>query len=91
MAGDTVTAWVFISTPQTFQPLDFFLIDTWGPSGAGDNSPLAIGSGILTNTWFQVTDQLVSGVSVDHIGFRLSLTSNFAATMFLDDVVITGP
>lgn len=91
MAGDTVTAWVFISSPQTFQPLDFFFIDTWGPAGSADNLPLAIGSGILTSTWFKVTAALVIGTPVDHIGFRLSLTSNFAATMFIDDVVVTGP
>jgi hypothetical protein len=89
LAGYTFTAWVYISGPA-FGALDFFFIDTWGPSGLGDDSPLAIGSSILTGSWFLVTGNLVSGVPVNRIGLRLAPTTNWSGTIYIDDVVITG-
>jgi len=89
LAGYTLTAWVYISGPA-LGALDFFFIETWGPSGLADNSPLAMGSSILTGSWFQVTGGFVSGVPVNHIGFRLAPATNWQGTMYIDDVVITG-
>ena len=89
LAGYTLTAWVYISGPA-FGALDFFFVDTWGPSGLADYSPLAMGSSILTGSWFQVTGGFVSGVPVNRIGFRLAPTTDWNGTIYIDDVVITG-
>jgi hypothetical protein len=89
LAGYTLTAWVYISGPA-FGALDFFFVDTWGPSGLADNSPLEIGSSILTGSWFPVRGTFVSGVPVNRIGFRLAPTTNWGGTIYIDDVVITG-
>lgn len=90
LAGYTLTAWVYISGPA-LGALDFFFVDTWGPSGLADNSPAAVGSSILTGSWFQLPPVVfVSGVPANRIGFRLAPTTNWSGTIYIDDVVITG-
>jgi hypothetical protein len=89
LAGYTMSAWVYISGPALTSFNDGFQIDTWGPSDLGDRFVLYWGN-VPIGSWFQITYSFTSAVLVNRIGIRLSPSSNWQGTMYIDDVAITG-
>lgn len=89
LAGYELTARVFLAGPELTTWSDALQIDTWGPSGQGDYFVAYWGSNpIPTGTWFSITATFVSGTPVNRIGLRLTPTSNWVGTMYVDDVAI---
>jgi hypothetical protein len=89
IAGYSMSAWVFLSGPELTAWNNNLMVDTWGPSGLGDNSVLYWGN-IPTGAWFQITTSFVSAVPINRIGIRLTPNTNWVGTIYVDDVVITG-
>ena len=89
LAGYELRASVLLVGPELTTWSDAFQLDTWGPSGPGDNLVLLWGSNpIPTGTWFSVRAKFVSQAAVSRIGLRLTPSSNWVGTMYVDDVVI---
>jgi len=89
LAGYELTARVFLAGPELTTWSDALQLDTWGPSGQGDYFVVYWGSNpIPTGTWFSITATFVSGKPVNRIGLRLTPTSNWVGTMYIDDVAI---
>jgi hypothetical protein len=89
LAGNTMTAWVYISGPALTDWGNGIQVDTWAPSGQGDYLVL-YWSNVPVGTWFQITAAFTDATPVNRIGIRLSPASNWQGTMYIDDVVITG-
>jgi hypothetical protein len=89
LAGYELTARVFLAGPELTTWSDALQIDTWGPSGQGDYFVLYWGSNpIPTGTWFSITATFTNSTPVNRIGLRLTPTSNWVGTMYIDDVAI---
>jgi hypothetical protein len=89
LAGYELSASVLLVGPELTTWSDAFQLDTWGPSGLGDNLVLLWGSNpIPTGAWFSVRAKFLSGTAVNRIGLRLSPSSNWVGSMYIDDVVI---
>lgn len=89
LAGYALTARVFLSGPELTTWSDALQLDTWGPSGPGDYFVLEWGSNpIPTGTWFSITAAFTSSAPVNRIGLRLTPSSNWSGTLYLDDVAI---
>jgi len=89
LAGYELSASVLLIGPELTTWSDAFQLDAWGPSGQGENQVLLWGSQpIPTGTWFSVRAKFMSATPVTRVGLRLTPSSNWVGTMYIDDVVI---
>jgi hypothetical protein len=89
LAGYELSASVLLNGPELTTWSDAFQLDSWGPSGLGDNLVLLWGSSpIPTGVWFSVRAKFMSGTPVTRVGLRVTPSSNWVGTMYIDDVVI---
>ena len=89
LAGYELSASVLLIGPELTTWSDAFQLDAWGPSGPSENQVLLWGSQTIpTGTWFSVRAKFMSGTPVTRVGLRLTPSSNWVGTMYIDDVVI---
>jgi hypothetical protein len=91
IGGYTMSAWIMVhNMPSNMLAAnDNLWFSAWGPGGA-DNEPVVIGN-IPIDTWFQASFTFASTTQADHVGIYLTPSVNWAGTLYIDSVTLTGP
>jgi hypothetical protein len=89
LAGYTLTAAVYLAGPE-FTWTGSMHVNSYGPGGVYDWG-IQMFNPLKNNDWNYLSYRFSQSIQVDHVAIQLDANEFWVGTMYIDDVVITGP